>query len=60
SYLVTNNNRGLEHRGREYRMGDLGLLQIMGIVSGFLSVVVFSLYINSPEVYQLYTYPEIL
>ena len=58
--MKISNNRGLEDRGREYRMGDLGLLQIMGIVSGFLSVVVFSLYINSPEVYELYTYPKIL
>ena len=40
--------------------GDLNLLQIMGIVSGFLSVVVFSLYIDSPEVAHLYSHPKIL
>lgn len=50
----------LQHRGREYRKEDLNLLQIMGIASGFLSVVVFSLYINSPEVLELYTRPKIL
>jgi hypothetical protein len=32
----------------------------MGTVSGFLSVIVFSLYINSPEVSQLYANPQIL
>jgi hypothetical protein len=32
----------------------------MGIVSGFLSVVVFSLYIDSPEVSKLYSKPKIL
>jgi 4-hydroxybenzoate polyprenyltransferase len=50
----------LRHRGREYRKEDLNLLQIMGIASGFLSVIVFSLYINSPEVRQLYSRPKIL
>ena len=50
----------MKHRGREYRKEDLNLLQVMGIASGFLSVVVFSLYINSPEVRQLYSRPKIL
>ena len=39
---------------------DLTLLLVMGIVSGFLAVVVFSLYINSIEVTQLYSKPKIL
>ncbi len=51
---------GLKDRGREYAGGDLNLLQVMGIVSGFLSVVVFSLYIDSPEVSKLYSHPKIL
>ena len=51
---------GLKDRGREYATQDLNLLQIMGIASGFLSVVVFSLYIDSPEVSQLYSHPKIL
>jgi 4-hydroxybenzoate polyprenyltransferase len=58
--LKVNDTNGLKLRGREYNNGDLQLLQIMGIVSGFLSVVVFSLYINSPEVLQLYSSPKIL
>ncbi|MEO8763161.1 MAG: UbiA family prenyltransferase [Ginsengibacter sp.] len=51
---------GLLSRGREYTMQDLNLLQIMGIATGFLSVVVFSLYIESPDVARLYSYPKVL
>ena len=50
----------LRERGREYSRGDLGLLQILGVVSGYLSIVVFSLYIISPEVTVLYANPRIL
>jgi 4-hydroxybenzoate polyprenyltransferase len=50
----------LKNRGRGYAVEDLNLLQIMGVASGFLAVVVFSLYINSPEVTQLYSKPKIL
>ncbi len=54
------NEAGLKEWGREYIALDLNLLQIMGVVSGFLSVVVFSLYIYSPEVSQLYSHPKFL
>lgn len=50
----------LKDRGREYFISDLNLLQIMGIASGFMSVVVFALYIDSPVVNQLYTHPQFL
>ena len=50
----------LQNMRRGYAATDLQLLQVMGVVSGFLAVVVFSLYINSPEVTQLYTQPKIL
>jgi 4-hydroxybenzoate polyprenyltransferase len=53
-------NTDLKDRGREYFISDLNLLQIMGIVSGFMSVVVFALYIDSPVVNQLYTHPQFL
>lgn len=49
---------GLLERGREYLSDDLPLLRSMGIVSGFVSVVVFSLYINSPEMMRLYVHPQ--
>jgi 4-hydroxybenzoate polyprenyltransferase len=58
--MKINDGTGLRDRGREYAKQDLNLLQVMGIVSGFLSAVVFSLYINSPEVSQLYSHPKIL
>ena len=58
--MKINTEDGLMNRGREYMPADLNLLQIMGIVSGFLSVVVFSLYIDSYEVVQLYSHPKIL
>lgn len=52
--------KSIENRRRDYSAVDLPLLQIMGIASGFMSVIVFSLYINSPEVGLLYGNPKIL
>lgn len=46
--------------GRGYEHGDLSLLQSMGTASGYLSVIVIALYINSPEVRQLYSQPTVL
>ena len=45
---------------RGYFVEDIHLLQTMGVVSGFLSVVVFSLYLDSPDVSLLYSNPRIL
>ena len=50
----------LRMRRRGYDIDDIKLLEIMGIVSGFLAVVVFALYINSPDVTRLYSRPKIL
>lgn len=58
--MQVNNKTGLINRGREYFIEDLHLLQVMGIVSGFSSVIVFSLYIDSPEVAYLYSQPKAL
>ena len=52
--------KDLKHRGREYYIEDISLLQTMAIVSGFLSIVVFSLYIDSSDVTRLYSKPKIL
>ena len=49
-----------EIRGREYGTQDIPILQTMGAASGYLSVLVLALYINSPEVLELYNSPEIL
>ena len=53
-------NDSLKERGRGYLVEDIHLLQTMGVVSGFVSVVVFSLYLDSPEVSRLYSNPKIL
>ena len=58
--MKANDKRGLLDKGRGYGTQDLDLLQVMGIVSGFLSIVVFCLYINSPEVSHLYAHPKFL
>jgi 4-hydroxybenzoate polyprenyltransferase len=46
--------------GRGYRTGDMPVLQSMGISSGYLSVLVMALYINSAEVHALYARPYAL
>jgi 4-hydroxybenzoate polyprenyltransferase len=47
-------------KGREYSTEDIPILQTLGASSGYLAVLVLALYINSPEVYQLYETPQIL
>lgn len=47
-------------RGREYSVEDIPILQIMGAASGYLAVLVLALYINSPEVSELYGAPQLL
>jgi 4-hydroxybenzoate polyprenyltransferase len=44
--------------GRGYFTDDAPLIQMLGIVSGFMSVLVLALYLNSPEVQLLYTQPQ--
>lgn len=46
--------------GRGYFTSDIIILQSLGGSAGFLSVLVFALYINSPQVIELYRHPEIL
>ena len=45
-------------QGRGYFTDDAPLIQMLGIASGFLSVLVLALYLNSPEVRLLYVQPE--
>jgi len=42
--------------GRGYRVRDLGIIEVLGPTSGYLSVLVFTLYINREGIDQLYTY----
>ena len=46
--------------GRGYLVSDLGLLEIMGVTSGFQAVLVIALYIHSPETRVMYRHPDLL
>lgn len=46
--------------GRGYLAGDGALLGMLGTASGYLSVLVFALYVTSPQVVMLYRSPSIL
>lgn len=46
--------------GRGYGVDDLPLIQSLGAASGYLAVLVFALYINSPESIALYSRPQLL
>lgn len=46
--------------GRDYHVSDLSDLRAMGLASGYIAVLVFALFINSPEVAERYNYPQLL
>jgi 4-hydroxybenzoate polyprenyltransferase len=46
--------------GRGYFTSDIVVLQSLGGASGFMSVLVIALYINSDQVVKMYSSPEIL
>ena len=45
--------------GRDYRVEDLPLVEMLGIASGFSAVMVLALYINGDTVARLYPHQEI-
>lgn len=47
-------------RGRGYLTGDAQLVFAMGISSAVVSCLVKLLYVNSPEVFKLYSHPHVL
>ncbi len=47
-------------RGRGYVAADLELVATLGLVSGYLAVLVLALYVNSPQVVILYRHPLLL
>lgn len=51
-------NGSAAHNGRGYHIDDIEQLRSFGTASGYASVVVFSLYINNPEITNLYTHPH--
>ncbi len=61
SELITiKDSTALKKQNRGYASEDVYLVRIMGIVSGFLAIIVFALYINSPDVIRLYSKPLML
>jgi 4-hydroxybenzoate polyprenyltransferase len=46
--------------GRGYHTADAVLIQTMGIVAGYTSVLVLALYLNSDAVLKLYAAPELI
>jgi len=46
--------------GRGYSVADLPLVQSLGAAAGYIGVMVFALYINSPESLELYSNPKLL
>ncbi len=46
--------------GRGYYTSDVLLIQLQGITSGYIAVLVLALYLNSTVVTQLYRFPEII
>lgn len=55
---LLNGNEGV--RGRGYLTADLPLIQMMGVTSGYASVVVLALYLNSTVVTKLYQWPQVV
>ncbi|MDP5086824.1 MAG: UbiA family prenyltransferase [Yoonia sp.] len=57
--LIDTAKRGkLSASGRGYIVDDLPIISQVAISSGFVSVLVMALYVSSPTVASLYTYPE--
>lgn len=53
-------NNGAEIKGRGYTAGDFQLVTTLGLVSGFIAVLVLALYVNSDQVAKLYAHPTAL
>jgi 4-hydroxybenzoate polyprenyltransferase len=50
----------LKAKGRGYQVEDLALLQSLGGASGYLSILVLALYVNSPEISVMYKHPKVV
>jgi 4-hydroxybenzoate polyprenyltransferase len=56
----TRERKHIEVKGRGYVAGDLKLVTTLGLVSGFIAVLVLALYASSDQVKQLYSHPVVL
>ena len=50
----------LKASGRGYQVEDISLLQSLGGASGYLSVLVLALYLNSPDISVMYSHPKLV
>lgn len=50
----------LKAHGRGYQVEDLPLIQSLGGASGYLSILVLALYVNSPDISTLYGHPKMV
>ena len=46
--------------GRGYHVEDLALLQSLGGASGYISILVLALYLNSPDITVMYRHPKMV
>lgn len=51
-------NGTIPMNGRGYQVDDIEQLRSFGTAAGYASVVVFSLYVNNPEITKLYRHPH--
>jgi 4-hydroxybenzoate polyprenyltransferase/phosphoserine phosphatase len=59
--LVDAAERGeLSASGRGYRVEDLPIISMIALAAGYVSVLVMALYVNSPQVLELYAQPAAL
>jgi len=59
--LVDMAERGqLSASGRGYHVDDVGIMSMIALGSGYVSVLVMALYINSPVILSLYKFPPAL
>ncbi|MEP3331390.1 UbiA family prenyltransferase [Sedimentitalea sp.] len=59
--LVDMAERGkLDVSGRGYHVDDLPIISMMAIGSGYVSVLIMALYVNSPAIVELYSTPAAL
>lgn len=59
-HAATERGRLGQTPGRGYRPSDMGIVAVLGAVSGYLAVLVLALYIHDEGTVHLYTYPEII
>ena len=50
----------LASSGRGYQVADLPIISMIALCSGYVSVLVMALYVNSPNVVELYAQPAAL